>query len=535
MKKGKRIFSKLVATLSILAILLGGTFAWYAATQAVNSFRGTYTTTPPPELGDVGGNLHDNFPGAGVTDGGEINKDVFVENTGDSNIFVRVTLSELLGTLSDTNKPAIRKANEALAPAAGAAILQPGIDAGFTWKLGGALDPYKSITESPEWLAIMANAALTDAEKMTRLDELVADQLGGASTNEKANTGGAGLSDKTGMPNATVINMKQYSLMTDEAKAGFVGWIYDTDGYAYWSQQLSPGTATGLLLDSVNIPSAGSRVYEYDIIVNMEYVDATDLSAWMSNTAIKEGASAGQDATTATDAAIDFLQRISGRPKQPTQGVGTIATTRTLTNAQTGDGDWIEIATNGGYSLIVRRSALSEKTRFSSTDDYTAYASQTHISGNLRYAVNDWYTNTLSIASPLREYAVGHDALTKPGTVSHLSAENGFSVPTGELKGMGSDVAFVLSFQEAATYMSSQWSNNISGTETFGASSADAIANFNRLQDGTSESSWLRSPGRTSASASYLYRDGGVRGHGGVTYTASVRPALWVESSIFDQ
>ena len=899
MKKGKRIFSKLVATLSILAILLGGTFAWYATTSAINRFRGTVATIPPPELGDVGGNLHDNFSGAGATEGGQINKDVFVENTGASNIFVRVTLSELLGAETETNKPTIRKANEALAPAAGAGILQPGIDAGFTWKLGGALDPYKSITQSPEWLAIMADTTLTDAQKMTRLDELVADQLGRAITDKKANTGGAGLSDKTGMPNATVINMKQYSLMTDEDKAGYVGWIYDTDGYAYWSQQLSPGTVTGLLLDSVNIPSAGSRDYTYDIIVNMEYVDATDITAWMSGTKIKEGASAGQDAITGTDEAIDFLQKLSGTQKDlgsadeladfiggielapgetaelppkvtvdgkevdltwksddpevatvdengnvtavgpgdaiitgtdqhgnkveipvnvdssfggvsatdivfarndrnvvvgetilglatrvtpsnatnqtvewssldtsiatvdgttgevrgllvgrstvilasvtnpdgttierwytvhvvPTQtdivlptglsidgllsretaldtnmsapgvtvypaeatdytiewrsldstiaivnsstgqvrgirvgmvpiearisgtnltatyvlhvlappvltidatridmdvdnrevgigermtaplatvvpsdatnqtiiwtssndeiasinmvtgevtgesvgvvditaslvnpgdgrlvqtsyrlvvsngiaqGAGTIATTRMLTAQQTGDGEWIEIARNGDYSLILRRSCIVGTSRFSSTANYVSYADQPHTTGNLRFAVNNWFTNTLSTAAPLRAYTVDHDALMKPGTASHLSSENGFSIPTGTLRGTGSDVAFPLSFQEAATYVSGRWNDNISGAETWLPSSAGALVNWNRLTDRTA-TSWLRTAGRSSTAASYLYTDNRVGNLLGVGHAFRVRPALWVDSAIFDQ
>ena len=898
MKKGKRIFSKLVATLSILAILLGGTFAWYATTSAINRFNNIKVDKPiVPE--EILTNLHDNFE----TGHGEVNKDVFVENTGTTSVFVRVTLSELIGAETETNKPTIRKANEA-ETGEGVDILAPGIrDDWFAWKLGGSVSPWQSIKDTEEWKAITDDTDVEGLAERLAKEELVADNLGGALTAVPADTGADGIPDRTNMQEARVINMKQYSLMTDEDKAGYVGWIYDTDGYAYWSQPLAPGRVTGLLLDLVETPDEGGENYSYDIIVNMEYVDATDLSAWMSNTKIKEGTKTGQDATTATDAAIDFLQGISGThknlgpadeladfiggievapnetvelpptitvdgkevdltwksddpevatvdengnvtavgpgdtvitgtdehgnkveipihvnpdllnrnaisltmdtsnktvvvggnlnaptvtvvpenatnqtvvwisnneaiavvnpttgqvtgvatgttmirvivenadgstatnayvvtvmppapvvvnalriemdttnktvevgqnlniptatvlpanatnktiewsssnptavgvnaltgqvtgitpgvamitgtvrnadgssattsylvtveapapvvvnaltiemdtdnktvevddtlnapavtvlpenatnkvvvwsssneaiatvnpitgqvtgvapgtvtiiarvinadsiaiaesylltvtrvgPEPPTQGVGTVSTTRMLTAQQTGDGEWIEIARNGGYSLILRRTVIAATSRFSSTANYVPYADQPHTTGNLRFTINNWYSNTLSTAAPIRQYTVDHDALMKPGTASHLDSENGFSVPTGELRGTGSDVAFALSFQEAAIYVSGRWNNNISGGETWSPSSAEALINWNRLTDRTA-TSWLRTAGRSSTAASYLYTDNRVGTLLTVPHAFRVRPALWVDSAIFDQ
>ena len=50
--------------------------------------------------------------------------------------------------------------------------------------------------------------------------------------------------------NAQVITMAEYNSLSD--KLAFEGWVYDSDGWAYWSQPIAPGTATGLLLDKLD-------------------------------------------------------------------------------------------------------------------------------------------------------------------------------------------------------------------------------------------------------------------------------------------
>ena len=208
------------------------------------------------------------------------------------------------------------------------------------------------------------------------------------------------------------------------------------------------------------------------------------------------------------------------------QVLAAIARSVVLTHAQTGDGEWIEIARNGQYSLIVKSDTVGTG-RYSDTNNFIAYNTlNAGTTTNLRYAMNNWYSNTLDTNARLRSFVVGHDALAKLGTWADLNAANGFSEPTGVAAG-ATDVAFPLSFQEAATYMSTEWFDGSARR----ASSAEAIANWNKLEN--QSVSWLRSPGRDSTRASSLYDLGYVD----VTYVyrmRGIRPALWVETSIFD-
>ncbi|MDR2957091.1 MAG: bacterial Ig-like domain-containing protein, partial [Coriobacteriales bacterium] len=80
---------------------------------------------------------------------------------------------------------------------------------------------------------------------------------------------------------AVVIPMAAYKALDSAEKKAFFGWVYDTDGWAYWSQPLMPGQATGMLLESVTADSAlDESDYFYAINVIMEAVDRADLPMW---------------------------------------------------------------------------------------------------------------------------------------------------------------------------------------------------------------------------------------------------------------
>ena len=211
-----------------------------------------------------------------------------------------------------------------------------------------------------------------------------------------------------------------------------------------------------------------------------------------------------------------------------TNGQGNAVDGRVLTADKAGDdSEWVEIATNGGYSLIVR-SQITGRVAFSSGTSYQAYGT---VAGPLRTAINTWYRG-LSSTSALRTHSVGHDALSKSGTWGNLGAANGFSVPTG-MPSIGDDTAFPLSFQEAANYCSVHWDN---ASSVRYRSTLQANLNWNKLTDRTSYWSWLRSPGGNASRAAGLGNGGSVDIGGAVTSTTgSVRPALWVQSSIFNQ
>jgi len=86
---------------------------------------------------------------------------------------------------------------------------------------------------------------------------------------------------------ASVITMAEYKDKTDAQKADFVGWVYDVDGWAYWSQPIAPGTptdtdkfitnATGVLLDRIVLEHKPSEAWYYGINAVGQFITADDL------------------------------------------------------------------------------------------------------------------------------------------------------------------------------------------------------------------------------------------------------------------
>ena len=231
-----------------------------------------------------------------------------------------------------------------------------------------------------------------------------------------------------------------------------------------------------------------------------------------------------------------------------------------LSDDLTGDGDWVEITRTGAYSLIVRGVSVGTSS-FSRGGQYRPYVEQSTTTaseaatsrGELRFAINNWYKNELSAGVRLRDYVVGHDALEKPGIYGSLNDPSGFSAPTGlAAPADGVDVAFPLSFQEAASYCSTIWYelrgyDGSSPVGDFVQSEQWAINNFCELNDafmtGAFSGGWLRSPGLIGKApdgsdfqlhmASFLNMNGNVD-CSPVLINGAVRPALWVRSTIFN-
>ena len=612
--RSKKILSSGTALLCVLAILVSGTLAFLGSSVATNSFRDTII--PLTDL--TGANLHDDFAGMQGVNGDMItDKDVYVENTGDKDVFVRIKLTEVFDGTSQLFIPKIDGEG---------AIEAAGNTAGFEWKLGGnGPKNYNSIKDTTQWDNALAPGAQTG---------LVADAIGQATTASKADTSVGTPAGQT-LDKDGVISMTQYFAMHTTDRAAFQGWIYDVDGFAYWSQPLEPDTATGLLLDSVRVPEVGKQTYEYDIVVDMEFVDMDDIPAWLdagadgartvvvnadkqwdgvltnaAGATIQAGPKAG---TTTTEATAEAKQALVAITKFNNQTLTASATTvnitsdavgvagpsitdgegnpavivswsssntsavvvaadgkltaagltgssiitgtdrygntvtftvvvsqvypsgvptpqvRTLSHLQTGDGKWIELAQSGQYSLIVK-SDIVRTSRFSNTSNFIAYSdlNTTTVTNNLRYAMNNWYSEELDANARLRSHVVGHDALAKLGIWGELSTTSGFSAPTGVAPAAGAtDVAFPLSFQEAATYLSLQWL----GSSSYIPSSAEAIANWGEL---TRASFWLRSPSFDTIHAAYLDSGGNLSANN-VRNAHGMRPALWVRTSIFVQ
>ena len=239
--------------------------------------------------------------------------------------------------------------------------------------------------------------------------------------------------------------------------------------------------------------------------------------------------------------AILILALLVFLPLQPAVAgdIPTAVDGRILTRDKTGDtSDWVELARYNGYSLIVRKTVLPLGQVVFDNRNIDAY----QIS-DVRNMVNNWFNRTLNSNAKLRDYTVKSNPLQEIGYFAVIS--NGFCLPTDTALKTGDDVAFLLSFGEAARYCSKQYATS---TTSWVKSPDLAIKNFNKLDypQGAElymrDFWWLRSGGHNAGSTKSASSVGthATQTMGSTVYASSsqaaypyVRPALWVKSSIF--
>jgi len=243
------------------------------------------------------------------------------------------------------------------------------------------------------------------------------------------------------------------------------------------------------------------------------------------------------------------------KPDKPISDVPDGTDGRILTPDKTGDSaDWIEIAKNGDYSLIIRKDFINTYNNASRYGDpawqYTYFGPNTKYNGSeVQNKINSWFAGTaaaaadnLSANARMRNYTVKNTALNEIGSGTIPAGINdGFSKPVNEPDRAGLNVAFALSYGEAANFISQSYSWD--GGQS-AASNGIAKSNFAKLRipSGSKayDSFWLRSPGNQTVSpftASELDSTGrvfqkyidGFGGEYGLVY-----PAVWVQTTIFD-
>ena len=200
----------------------------------------------------------------------------------------------------------------------------------------------------------------------------------------------------------------------------------------------------------------------------------------------------------------------------------TVATTRHLTAAQAGDSsDWLEIATYGDYSLILRANDIGVG---AFNHENNANGDNNYLDSSAQSFINSWWLALEGSPAPIYQHAVGHNALARLGTWGSLDAESGFSLPTA-----GSENRpFLLSFQEAASFVSTQWFG-MGGPQD---SPAEAQFNWSRLA-ASNNWWWLRSPTPASTFAAGVDGGGEIWDYN-IDIALSFRPAVWVRSDIFN-
>ena len=277
----------LVALACIVALVATGTFAWEQTVSKKNEFFGKHSDST----------LHDDFDGKNK-------KDVYVENTGGVTLYVRVKLEEAMNIGNYKWRPAssadwFTHIHGATAEDCGNSNHQGNkFHDYFTWIMGGQ-----------KWY-MPAGSGQPLAQDVNNYNE---------------NTPGAKQT-----PYAQIISAAEFLEMGEEEQKAFVGWIMTSDGYAYWSQPLKEGQATGLLLNGVGYTSKlKNKSYYYVINVIAEVVDIADIPMWKDGADPNEGGDKHPEASVDGKEVIDIILGNEGgdepgEPGEPGNGGGLL-------------------------------------------------------------------------------------------------------------------------------------------------------------------------------------------------------------------
>ncbi|MCL1803897.1 MAG: hypothetical protein FWG30_09765 [Eubacteriaceae bacterium] len=233
----------------------------------------------------------------------------------------------------------------------------------------------------------------------------------------------------------------------------------------------------------------------------------------------------------------------------------------TLGTNLTGDTvEWLEIAryTLRGeeYCLIVRKHFINiidnnlnnpayQFAPFGVNNNYEDSSVRSYINRWFNY--QDGFPDFLSPFARIRDYTYENDALGVLGTGNSGNGglANGYSKPTGSQYGDGiADIAFALSFTEAANFMSYQYATSSAGGAA--PSTPGAAANFSAFQSGgkgipiaDTYGMWLRNPGSNVGTI----QTAGSLENNGRAFQANISPvgekplvfpALWVNADIYN-
>ena len=222
---------------------------------------------------------------------------------------------------------------------------------------------------------------------------------------------------------------------------------------------------------------------------------------------------------------------------------------RILPAVKAGDtSDWIEIARNGNYSLIVRKNCLKISPEVNNTlDSYLVTFGNTtaYSSSNVRRWVNAFF-NSITIRSQidslpqnakLRNYTVLSNAASVTGTCGYdKSLYDGFSKPTAIKVDIGDDILFPLSFCEAANFIA-VYKYMRYAYNPIQSAPAYAVINFNKLNL-VAAPIWLRTPGDPPDMAAAIVPlqngNNGLVYQNSINIPAVIHPAAWVDSAIFN-
>ncbi|MCL2488455.1 MAG: hypothetical protein FWE80_07210, partial [Oscillospiraceae bacterium] len=274
-KSAKKKIAALIAIVLTLALLIGGVFAWSDFGQRIQNI---FNYAPTPDV-----LLHDDFTA-------NVNKDVYVENTGVVPLFVRVQFAEFMQIGNDAMTNTGVKGDPETWPVHLHGPNAPDEDGVVSeWDLLN--DRFKTCDYYEWYLTGGRKVYLPGTSEIA--DKTYEDSLVGT-------PGPNGQDYAETMPATPVVLMSDVLAIiandgvpgnADEItiwnafKAGC--WVLDdtqdmskpweADGWAYWSQPLAPGTATNLLLDNVLPVKTPDDNMFYGIDVRLQATNYTEL------------------------------------------------------------------------------------------------------------------------------------------------------------------------------------------------------------------------------------------------------------------
>ena len=556
--KQKKTLTSVGAVTMAVVIALGGTFAWQSISQqALNEAAAVV---------NPGGRLHDDFDGH--------NKDVYVENFTDTEngtpIFARVRLDEYMelgtGAGTDRNLPKGEtltvsgltvvgqgsKINDKSTwitrkPGGGSAFEQY-----YTWDMEGGQTVYMpTFNKNKDSLKADVNGTYDgkpdtdtpydDYVTYTEGQQVTADATydddnndiedGGVRTEKETHTAANTIDGRVITMEEWVTRWAAYQTalegdpQADPVDYNVQGdfWVWDADGWAYWANPILPGTATGLLLDGIELVNPPSDSFYYGINVVGQFVTADDIG-YLNGTGFYDR-SAGR---VPSSNAEDLLELITGTPIEvpPTEGEMDASTSDEIRDAVVmgnqysivtiDDTEWYVLAVDydTDRALILSRYVLEDRAFDTDGDVYWK-------DSDLRAYLNDEWLST-------------QDELYNAAVETTL-----YEIDNKGVLSTTSDKVFLLSAMDVfhvydiydprlATYY--EW-------DATGEGQGDVLpVNLQKAttKDGTETDWWTRSyepTTSTQGTPNSVTRaaDDGASGYKAPSLTAGVRPAMWIQ------
>ena len=321
----KKLAAAAVAAATATALLMGGTFAWQSVSQmALN------------EASDVinpGGRLHDDF----YIDGdGNYNADIYVENFADEPIIARVKLQEYMEVVINRGTPAevvdtivgqkslndevvTDKATDNVSGYAYEYVThyfdqQNATDDFWNWTMGAAgsaqvwymptfnmnkdslvtdrngmyVDRIGGISnrsqEQYEDWTVWADGDTKDGAEIHDTDSNQSDEVGYDFENLDTYVQARNIATKSETHTAKqvaatngLISMSEWLDLKNNGDDTSNYWVYDTDGWVYWSSFIPGGEATGLLLDGIELAQVMDDTWYYAINAVGQFVTPDDI------------------------------------------------------------------------------------------------------------------------------------------------------------------------------------------------------------------------------------------------------------------